>query len=86
MIGDKLALRSVTVDDGMIDGRLFKSNAHGMDASLQLLAADGFAGLPARAPDATTDFSRGSIIEVPAGDRLYRAVYRSDLTVAFSIV
>jgi len=86
MIGDKLALRSVAVDDGMIDGRLFKSNAHGMDASLQLLAADGFDGLPARAPDATTDFSRGSIVEVPAGDRIYRAVYRPDLTVEFSIV
>jgi hypothetical protein len=85
-IGGKLALRSVTVDDAMIDGRLFKFNAHGMDASLQLLADDGFKGLPARASDATTDFSRGSVVEVPAGDRLYRAVYRPDLTVDFSIV
>jgi hypothetical protein len=86
MIGDKLPLRRVTVDDGMIDGRLFKSNSHGMDASLQLLAADGFAELPARASDATTDFSRGSIIEVSAGNRIYRAAYRPDLTVDFSIV
>ena len=84
-IGGRLPLRSVTVDDGMIDGRLFKTNAHGMDASLQLLADDGFKGLPARASDAATDFARGSVVEVPAGDRLYRAVYRPDLTVEFSI-
>jgi len=86
MIGGKLPLRSVTVDDGMLDGRLFKSNAHGMDASLQLLADDGFKGLPPHAVDASTDFSRGSIVEVPAGDRRYRAVYRPDLSVEFSIV
>ncbi|MDB5360367.1 MAG: hypothetical protein JWO51_1664 [Rhodospirillales bacterium] len=85
-IGAKLPLRSVTVDDRMIDGRLFKSNAHGMDASLQLMANDGFGGLPPTAADRSSDFSRGSIIEVPAGDRLYRAVYRPDLTVEFSIV
>lgn len=85
-IGTKLPLRRVTVDDRMIDGRLFKSNAHGMDASLQLMADDGFSGLPPAAADGSTDFSRGSIVEVPAGDRLYRAVYRPDLTVEFSIV
>ena len=85
-IGGKLPLRSVTVDDGMIDGRLFKTNAHGMDASLQLLADDGLEGLPARAPDARTDFTRGTIVEVPAGDRLYRAAYRPDLTMDFSII
>jgi len=85
-VGAKLRLRSVTVDDAMIDGRLFKTNAHGMDASLQLLADDGFAGLPPRAAEATTDFSRGSVIEVPAAERIYRATYRPDLTMDFAIL
>jgi hypothetical protein len=84
-IGGKLSLRSVTVGDAMIDGRLFKTNAHGMDASLQLLADDGFAGLPPRAAEASTDFSRGSVVEVPAIDRVYRATYRPDLTMEFAI-
>jgi hypothetical protein len=94
-IGDKQAfwaaldgevrLRCVTVEDDMIDGRLFKTNAHGMDASLQLLADDGFKGLPVCAEAATTDFSRGSTIELRAIDRTYRAVYRPDFTVIFSV-
>lgn len=84
-IGSTLRLRAVAVGDAMIDGRLFKNNVHGMDASLRLLADDGFKGLPTCAGDAETDFSRGSIVEVPAGDRLYRAVYRPDMTVDFSI-
>jgi hypothetical protein len=84
-ISAKLPLRSVTVDDGMIDGRLFKVNAHGMEASLQLLAEDGFRGLPPAAADAGTDFSRGTTIDVPAADRIYRASYRPDLTMEFSI-
>jgi hypothetical protein len=85
-VGARLPLRSTTVDDRMIDGRLFKTNAHGMDASLQLLADDGFRGLPPAAADTSTDFSRSTVIEVPAADRIYRASYRPDLTMEFAIV
>jgi len=84
-IGSKLELRSVTVDDTMIDGRLFKSNAHGMDASLQLLFDDGLHDLPSCAADAETDFSKSTVVDVAARDRIYRASYRPDLSLEFSI-
>jgi len=84
-IGSKLKLRSVPVDDTMIDGRLFKSNAHGMDASLQLLSDDGLRGLPPCSADAETDFSRNTRVDVAVPGCVYRASYRPDLSVAFSL-
>lgn len=63
-------LKTVTVDD--IDGKMFKSIAHGFEASLRDLFAHVQASAAiSSANDPRTDFDSESRIELPCGDRAY---------------
>jgi len=77
----KAALRATEIVPGMLDGKLFKTMTHGMDASLIGLMADAMADVPFAGNDAATDFERGTMREIVAEDRVYRVQYGPDLTI-----
>jgi len=77
----KAALRATEIVPEMLDGKLFKTMAHGMDASLIELMADAMADVPFAGGDTATDFERGTVREIVAADRVYRVQYERDLTV-----
>jgi hypothetical protein len=58
------------VGEGDIDGKLFKKLVHGLDASLAGLADRHIPAIPARAAD--PDLMRGTVIEYPCVDEIYR--------------
>jgi hypothetical protein len=74
-----MPVRSVEVTADMVDGRLFKTIGHGMEASLLDLAAAALKDLPFSAEDRATDFDRGIERNLAAGDRIYRFRLDPDL-------
>jgi pimeloyl-ACP methyl ester carboxylesterase len=77
---DKLALRAVTVTPNDIDGRLFKTVEHGMDASLLDMMADAMTDTPVESHDARTDFDRRTERVLPAAGRSYVFKFSEDLS------
>jgi pimeloyl-ACP methyl ester carboxylesterase len=74
------ALRATEVGPDRLDGRLFKTLDHGMDASLIGLMADAMADVPFAGADAETDFDRETEREIRAADRIYRLRFGRDLS------
>jgi hypothetical protein len=79
LLSERMPVRGVEVSADMVDGRLFKTIGHGMEASLLDLAAAALMDLPFSAEDSATDFDRGIERNLAAGDRTYRFRLDPDL-------
>lgn len=85
-LAGKASLRATEVTPDRLDGKLFKTMAHGMDASLSELMADAMIDVPFASADGSTDFERETVREFGTADRLYRVRYGLDLGIAVEIV
>jgi hypothetical protein len=81
----KTALRTIAVTPDMLDGRLFKTVEHGMEASLLDMMADAMTETPFAGSDADTDFERETERRILSVDRTYRLRFASDLSFDVSI-
>ncbi|HTH97518.1 MAG TPA: DUF2920 family protein [Stellaceae bacterium] len=80
ILADRTMLRASTVTPDMVDGRLFKTADHGMDASMLDMMDDALADTPDASADAFTDFDRRTERVLPAGNRTYLFRFAEDLS------
>lgn len=73
-------VRTAEIGPNMIDGRLFKTLAHGMEASLVGLMGDAMKEVPFTAATAETDFERETTRVIRAGDKIYRFRFGGDFS------
>jgi len=84
-LGGKAALRATEIVPDKLDGALFKTMAHGMDASLTRLMADAMQDVPFAGEDAATDFDRETERTIVAGARIYQLRYGWDLGIEVAV-
>lgn len=84
---DRFHLNAFEIGRADVDGRLFKSLEHGMDASLIGLAEHAFSiADPASYTIERNDFERGTVRTLKVPDGAYEVTFRPDFTVTARIV